>query len=178
VAVPAALRWALPLAAALVAGFWLRGHAPFVAWELARDHGHCFSRRPPPAKVWTGEPGIVSAWFEDRGARLPDVPDRVGDLALVGARFCPLPDVSFAPHLYYASAASHVSVFVVPHRVRMGGRFAGEAGHRAVRLLRVGGEVVGIVGERESDVQAFETSFRPALAAWLASRPVLPGPPR
>ena len=175
-AVPAAVRWALPLAAALVAGFWLRGYAPFVAWELARDHAHCFSRRPPPAKVWTSEPAILSAWFGDRGARLPEVPDRVGDLALVGARFCPLPDVSSAPHLYYSSAAGHVSIFVVPHRVRLDGPFAGEARHRAVRLLRVEGEVVGIVGERESDVQAFETAFRPVLAAGLAFRPV--GPPR
>jgi anti-sigma factor RsiW len=31
-----AVRWALPLAAVLVAAFWARGHAPLVAWELAR----------------------------------------------------------------------------------------------------------------------------------------------
>jgi anti-sigma factor RsiW len=170
--VPAAVRRVLPLAAVLVAGLWLRGHAPFVAWELARDHGHCFSRQPLPAKVRTGEPAIVAAWFEDRGARVPEVPDRVGELALVGARFCRLADVSSAPHLYYASATSHVSVFVVRHGVRIGGGFAGESGRRAVRLVRAEGEVVGIVGERERDVEAFETAFRPVLAA--ASRPVGP----
>jgi hypothetical protein len=37
-----------------------------------------------------------------------------------------------------------------------------------VRLLRVEGELVGIVGEREADVQAFETSLRPVLAAWAS----------
>ena len=40
----------LPLAAALVAGMWLRGSVPFVAWYLARDHDKCFSRHPVPAK--------------------------------------------------------------------------------------------------------------------------------
>jgi hypothetical protein len=165
--VPAVARWALPLAAALVAGLWARGHAPFVAWELARDHDHCFSFRPLRVKVRSDEPGVVGEWFGRQGARLPRVPDRVGDLVLVGARFCSLLDVSFAPHVYYASATSNVSVFVVPHRVRLDDRFAGEARGRAVRLLRVDGEVVGIVGETASDVQAFETAFRPVLAAWV-----------
>jgi hypothetical protein len=171
-ALPAAARRVLPLAAALVAGLWLRGHAPFVAWELARDHGHCFSHQPLPAKVWTGEPAVVAAWFEERGTRLPEVPGHVGDLALVGARFCRLADVSSAPHLYYSSATSHVSVFVVRHGVRIGGGFAGVSGRPAVRLLRVEGEVVGIVGERERDVEAFETALRPVRAA--ASRPTGP----
>jgi hypothetical protein len=103
---------------------------------------------------------------------------REGDLTLVGARFCPLPDVSSAPHLYYASATSGVSVFVVPHPVRLDDRFAGEARGRAVRLLRVEGEVVGIVGERGSEVQAFETALRPVLAAWVTSHSGRPGPPR
>jgi anti-sigma factor RsiW len=164
--VPAVARWALPLAAVLVAGLWVRGHAPFVAWELARDHDHCFSFRPLPAKVRSNEPVVVREWFDRQGTRLPRVPDRVGDLALVGARFCPLPDVSFAPHVYYASATSGVSVFLVRHGVRLDEGFAGTARDRAVRLLRVEGEVVGIVGERESDVRAFETAFRPVLAAW------------
>jgi len=167
---PAVARWALPLAAALVAGFWVRGHAPFVAWELARDHGHCFSFRPLPAKVRSGEPDVVGEWFGRQGARLPAVPDRVGDLTLVGARFCALPDVSFAPHVYYASATSGVSVFVVHHGVRLDDRFAGRALGRAVRLLRVGGEVVGIVGEGESEVRAFEAAFRPVLMARVAAR--------
>jgi anti-sigma factor RsiW len=170
-AAPVVVRWALPLAAALVAGLWVRGHAPFVAWELARDHAHCFSIRPLPAKVRSGEPGVVAAWFARQGAHLPALPDRVGGLALVGARFCPLPDVSFAPHVYYASATSGVSVFVVPHGVRLDGRFAGRARDREVLILRVEGEVVGIVGDGESDVHAFETAFRPVLAAWAGSEP-------
>jgi anti-sigma factor RsiW len=165
----AAARWALPLAAALVAAFWVRGHAPLVAWELARDHDHCFSKRPLPAKVWSAEPDTVGDWFERQGTRLPRVPGRVGDLALVGARYCPLPDVSFAAHVYYASAKGHVSVFVVPHRVRLDDRFAGQARGRTVRLLRVEGETVGIVAESDADARAFEAAFRPVLAAWVAS---------
>jgi anti-sigma factor RsiW len=169
--VPVVVRWALPVAAALVAGLWLRGHAPFVAWELARDHAHCFSLRPLPAKVRSGEPGVVGEWFERQGAHVPALPDRVAGLTLVGARFCPLPDVSFAPHVYYASATSGVSVFVVPHGVRLDGRFAGRARDREIRLLRVEGEVVGIVADEASDVHVFETAFRPVLAAWAASHP-------
>jgi hypothetical protein len=117
--------------------------------------------------VWSAEPGVVGGWFEQRGTHLPAIPDRVGDLALVGARYCPLPDVSSAPHVYYASAASRLSVFLVPHGVRLDTRFAGAARGRAVRLLRVGGQVVGIVGGREAEVQAFEAALRPPLAARL-----------
>jgi len=160
-------RWALPLAAALVLGFWLRGHAPFVAWDLARDHDKCFSRHPVPAKVWSGEPSAVGRWFEEQGTHVPALPAEVGALRRQGARYCPLVSLSFAPHVYYASPRSHVSVFVVPHGVRVADRFAGSARRDAVRLLRVEGELVGIVGEREAEVQAVETALRPVLAAWL-----------
>jgi hypothetical protein len=162
-------RWALPLAAVLVAGFWARGHVPLVAWDLARDHDKCFSRHPLPAKVWSGEPRVVAEWFEAQGTRLPGIPGRVGDLSLVGARYCPLVGLSLAPHLYYESPGSHVSVFVVPHGVRLAERFAGEARGDRVLLLRLDGEVVGIVGEREAEVQAVESALRPVLAARLAS---------
>jgi hypothetical protein len=100
----------------------------------------------------------------------------VGGVVLVGARFCPLPDASSAPHVYYAAATSHVSVFVVRHPVRLGDRSAGKARGRAVRLFRVEGEIVGIVGERESEVRAFETAVRPILAVWIASRSMHRGP--
>lgn len=78
--------------------------------------------------------------------------------------------LSLAPHVYYESPGRHVSVFVVPQGVRLADRFAGAARGDAVRLLRVEGEVVGIVGEREADVQALESALRPVLATWLASR--------
>ncbi|HXK11473.1 MAG TPA: zf-HC2 domain-containing protein [Vicinamibacteria bacterium] len=159
----------LPLAAALVAAFGLRGHAPLVAWELARDHDHCFSFHPPPAKVRSAEPRVVAEWFSGQGQRLPSVPARAGDLVLVGARYCPLPDLSLAPHVYYSSASRNASFFVVPHGVRFADRLAGETRGRRVLLLRVEGEVVGIVGETEGDVQALETALRPVLAAWVAA---------
>jgi hypothetical protein len=162
--VPAA-RWALPIAAALLAAFWARGHAPLVAWELARDHDHCFSFRPVPAKVRSGDPEVVGDWFLRQGTRLPRVPDRVGELALVGARYCRLPDLSSAPHVYYASATGEVSVFLLPHAVRVDDGFAGQARGRTVRLLRVEGETVGIVAARDVDARAFEAALRPVLAA-------------
>jgi hypothetical protein len=174
----AVARLALPLAAVLVAGFWVRGHVPFVAWDLSRDHDKCFSHRPLPAKVWSGEPRVVGEWFEVQGTRLPGLPDRVGELVLVGARYCPLVGLSLAPHVYYESPGSHVSVFVVPHGVRLADRFAGEARGDAVRLLRVEGEVVGIVGERGGEVQAVESALRPVMAAWVASLRGGQGPSR
>jgi anti-sigma factor RsiW len=162
-----AARWALPAAAVLVAALWARGHAPLVAWELASDHGHCFSRRPLPARVWSGEPGVVGEWFRRQGTRLPHIPDRVGQIVLVGARYCALPDVSLAPHVYYASPTSQVSVFLVPHGVRLGEGFAGQARGGAVRLLRVDGGIVGIVAQNDADARAFEAALRPVLAARL-----------
>jgi hypothetical protein len=89
----------------------------------------------------------------------------VGDLALVGARYCPLPDASSAPHVYYASATGQVSVFLVPHGVRVDEGFAGQTRGRAVRLLRVEGAAVGIVAGNDADARAFETALRPVLSA-------------
>jgi hypothetical protein len=165
------VHWAWPLAAVLLVGFWARGHAPFVAWELQRDHAHCFSKRPLPARVRSAEPRVVAEWFERQGTLVPELPGRVGDLVLVGARYCALPDVSLAPHVYYASATRHASVFVVRHHVRLADRFAGGTQGTAVRLLRVEGEIVGIVGESEPEAEALETAFRPLLAEWVTPRP-------
>jgi len=43
------------------------------------------------------------------------------------------------------------------------------AGRFADIASRWEGEVVGIVGEGDADVQAFETALRPILASWLAA---------
>ena len=166
-----AARWAVPVAAVLLAGVWLRGHAPFVAWDLARDHDKCFSRQPLPAKVWSREPLEVASWFERQGTRLPALPAQVGELELVGARYCPLASLSMAPHVYYRSATSRVSVFVVPHGVRLDDDQSFEARGDRVRLLRTAGEVVGIVGEREAEVDAFDKALRPVLMAWARPLP-------
>jgi len=160
-----AARIALPLAAVLLVGVWLRGYAPLVAWDLARDHDKCFARHPVPAKVRTSDAGVLADWFEERGTHLPALPEEVGPFALVGARYCPLLSLSLAPHVYYASATSHVSVFVVPQRVRLDGRFAGRARGDAVRLLRIEGETIGLVGGNEAEVAAFESVLRPLVAA-------------
>jgi len=162
------LRWALPLAAVLLLGVWLRGYAPFVAWDLARDHQHCFSRQPLRTQVASGEPGAVAAWFDERGTELPQLPKHLGELALVGGRYCPLASLSTAAHVYYRSASSQLSLFVVPHGVRLDDRLASRARGDSVRLLRLEGRIIGIVGGREADVQAFVTALRPVLAAQAA----------
>jgi len=162
------VRWALPLAAVLLLGVWLRGYGPFVAWDLARDHQHCFSRQPLRAQVSSGEPRAVAAWFDERGTELPQLPARLGELALVGGRYCPLASLSTAAHVYYRSPSSQLSVFVVPHGVRLDDRLVSRVRGDSVRLLRLEGQVIGIVGGRESDVRAVETALRPVLAAHAA----------
>jgi hypothetical protein len=130
--------------------------------------------------VWSGEPAVVEGWFEGQGTRMPALPEEVGHLRLLGARYCPLASLSFAPHVYYSSPDSHVSVFVVPHGVRLRDRLAGKARGDAVLILRLEGEVVGIVGEREAEVRAVESALRPVLAAWSRSartRSGAPSPP-
>ncbi|HEX9185634.1 MAG TPA: zf-HC2 domain-containing protein, partial [Vicinamibacteria bacterium] len=174
--VPVLVRWALPAAAALVAAAWLRGYGPLVAWDLARDHDKCFRHHPVPAKVWSAEPPVVAGWFEEQSTFLPQVPDRVGDVALVGARYCPLVGGAFAPHVYYQSRERQVSVFVVPYPVRFSADgFAARPRGRAVRLLRFQDEIVGIVAAGDAEAREFEAALRPVLASWLAAvrRPVL-----
>jgi anti-sigma factor RsiW len=158
-------RWALHLAAALLVGVTVRGYAPFVAWELARDHDHCFSRRPLPAKVWSSDPSVVSEWFARQGTLLPALPAHVAELDIVGARYCPQPDLSQAPHVYYTSGERHASVFLVPHSVRFTTRFAGAYRGHSVRLLRVAGATLAIVAEGEADARALEAALGPVVTA-------------
>lgn len=158
------LRWLLPVAATVALLVWVRGAAPFVAWELSRDHDHCFSMATLPAKVWTDNGREVMAYFEERGTRLPLVPDAVRGLRLRGACTCLLPSGTHLPHLYYVSEDRRLSLFVVPKTVRFSTRYASVSRGKAVRLLRVGGSVLGIVGEDEDDVEAFRRSFATSVA--------------
>ncbi len=163
---PLALRVFLPLAATLVAAFlWARGSAPFVAWELARDHSHCFSQARLPAQVWGDDAPRVSAWFAAHGRTLPYLPSRVGPVELVGGRRCPLLDRSVA-HLYYEGGEHRVSVFVVPGTVRFEDlTYAARSRGLAVRLVRVSGSVVGLVAEDDAEVNAFEGAFMTTVAS-------------
>ncbi len=157
--------WRLPFAAALaLLALWGRGSAPFVAWEVARDHNHCFGKERLPAKLWSSDPVEVSRWFEGQGTRLPPVPAGIGELGLVGARYCPLLD-RVAAHLYYAGEERQLSVFVLAGPARFRESWTTESRGNEVRLLRSAGMTVALVSARHEDVEAFRAAFTTTVAA-------------
>jgi anti-sigma factor RsiW len=156
--VPAAVRW-LPLAAGIaLAILWGRGAAPFVAWELARDHAHCFARETLKSEVWTSDAGEIAEWYRQRGTELPALPSAAGGVELVGGRFCPLLDRKVA-HLYYAGEKRHLSVFVVPGPARFASGFVTRTFGENVRLLHTSGTTLALVGEDAEAVDAFHRAL-------------------
>lgn len=159
--------WTLPVAASLAIVFlWARGHAAVVAWELARDHDHCFGKAKLPAKIWSSDPQLVTQWFEKEGRLLPTVPESAHGLELVGGRFCPLIDRSVA-HLYYTGEDDQLSLYVVPGPVRFEGVKIGTTRGHTVGLLRVGRKTVGLVGRDTEHVEAFRQALA-TIVAWGA----------
>ena len=156
--------WLLPLAAVLtLLVLWARGATPFVAWELSRDHAHCFGMDRLPAKVWSNDPLEIAAWFESQGTRIPPVPSGVAELGLVGARYCPLLDRLVA-HLYYAGEERRLSVFVLSGPVRFSDGWGARSRGNHVRFLRSAGMTVALVSDKEEDVEAFRAAFRTTVA--------------
>jgi anti-sigma factor RsiW len=161
-----AVRLLLPLAAALVLVLWARGYAPLLAWELSRDHDHCFEMRELPVQVPASEPTVVTGWFDERGTRLPLLPESVGRLALVGGRYCWLmPDLSRVAHVYYTSDHQQISVFSVPHAVRLEDDYTTQTRGNAVVLVNLGRSVVGVVGDDAEAVEDFASRLRTSVAA-------------
>jgi anti-sigma factor RsiW len=155
-----AVRILLPLAAALAAVvLWARGSPGAVAFQLSRDHAHCFGLARLPAKVTSGDPAQVAAWFEAQGTTLPPLPAQAAGLTLRGARYCPLSDLSSVAHVYYQDGARHVSLFLVPRGLRMDRSRRTSALGREVRLLAEGDRTLGIVGERAADVDSLEAAL-------------------
>jgi anti-sigma factor RsiW len=149
----------LPVAAMLaVVALVGAGEPAFVAVELAMDHEHCFGKARLPAKVWSGDGARVAEWFESQGTRVPMVPDGVAGLELVGARYCRIMDRSVG-HLYYVGPRGPLSVYVVPGRLRLEGRYAQHARGKAVRLFHTGGTALAVVGAEDEVVAAFERAF-------------------
>jgi hypothetical protein len=135
-----------------------------VAWELARDHDHCFSKARLPARIWSSDPAEVARWFEDQGTAVPPLPEGRRDLTLVGARYCPLLD-RLAAHVYYANDDRHLSVFVLAGPARFSGyEWAIETRGRKVRFLRSAGVTVALVSEHADDVDAFRKHFATSTA--------------
>jgi anti-sigma factor RsiW len=167
---PPPRRWprvVLPLAAgAAFLLLWLRASPPFVAWELLRDHRHCFGKATLAAKVWGNDPARVAAWFANEGRDVPVVPEGAAGLTLVGGRDCQVLDRKVV-HLYYADDEDNLSLYVVPGQVRMGPRHDAEMEDHRVRLIRVGGRIIGLVSSNEEAVAAMER----ALTTTVAGRP-------
>jgi anti-sigma factor RsiW len=169
---PAVVRW-LPLAAGLaLALLWGRGAAPFVAWEVARDHVHCFGRAHLPAEVWTSDTGEIAEWYRQRGTELPLIPASAGGVELVGGRYCPLLDRTVA-HLYYAGEKHHLSLYVVPGPARLGGGFLSRKRGENVRLFHASGMTLALVSEDADTVDAFHRALSTsrADASGLAALP-------
>jgi hypothetical protein len=170
------LRVALPMAAGLAAvALWTRALPAVVAWELSLDHGHCFGKDRLPAQVWTSEVVALADWYRQRGTELPYLPESIGQLALIGGRFCPLADRRVA-HVYFGGDddEGQLSFYVVPDPVRIGGAHRAQARGRTVHLMRLEGKVVGLVSEEVDVVNAFERALTTTVA-WrralrLASR--------
>ncbi len=161
---PRAVRW-LPLAACLVlAAMWMRGAAPFVAWELTRDHLHCFGQDRLPAQVWTSDAREIARWYHEHGTELPMVPSTAAGLELVGGRFCPLLDRRVA-HLYYEGQKRRLSLYVVPGPARFARGFGVRVRGENVRLLRTGGTTVALVGEDPEVVDAFHRALSLSVAS-------------
>lgn len=157
--------WPLLTAAALILlALWARGAAPFVAWQVARDHNHCFGLERLPAKMWSNDPAEVTRWFEEQGTRLPPIPAAVGELGLVGARYCRLVD-RVAAHLYYAGEERHLSIFVLAGPTRFRDTWVTESRGNEVRFLRSAGMTVALVGGKREDVEGFRAAFTTTVAA-------------
>jgi anti-sigma factor RsiW len=172
---PAAVRW-LPLAAGIaLALLWGRGAPPFVAWEIARDHIHCFGREHLPAQVWTSDTGEIADWYRQRGTELPIIPASVAGVELVGGRYCPLIDRKVA-HLYYAGEKRHLSLYVVPGPARFGNHIVTRKQGENVRLLHTGGMTLAVVSEDADLVDAFQRTLSTSRAdgAGLAALPWRP----
>jgi anti-sigma factor RsiW len=155
--------WVPALAAALAMGLWVRGSPPFVAWEVALDHAHCFGKQRVPAQVWTADPMRLTAWFDAQGTELPLVPASAGGLDLVGGRYCRLADRAVA-HVYYGGSDGQLSLYVIPGTVRFDRSFVWQGRGATVNLLRIAGSNVALVSEHPPSIAAFRRSLERTIA--------------
>jgi anti-sigma factor RsiW len=167
----------VPLAAVLVLALLAVRRSPnVVAWELARDHDHCYGFETLGLQVTSEDPETVMRWFEDDGMRMPVLSAEAAGHELVGARYCLMPDLSRAAHVFYKRGPQRpLSVFVIARVVDAPDTLHAR-GHM-VRLLRVGGSTVGVVADRKEDLDAVARSFASTRAGleplrWPAFAPV------
>ena len=156
----------LPLAAAVLLTFvWVRRLPPAVAWEMARDHEHCYALKVLPAEVWAEDAESVLRWFESRGTRMPVVPNDAGGYGLIGARYCSLLDMTRAAHVYYRKEdRKGVSIFVLARTLSSSEPSLYAVRDHVVYVTRISGVTVGVVGDSKEDVQAFTRTFETTVA--------------
>jgi anti-sigma factor RsiW len=167
------LRLLIPVAAmAAVLLVSIRGTARFVAWEMARDHDHCFGRESLPAQVSSDDAETVMRWFEAQGTRVPVLPSEIEGLELLGARYCRMLDFSQTAHVYYRRAQKGpFSVFVLGRGIGSTEPLRLHANGHIVQLLRRGNRTLGLVTDREEDLDAFTHALATTEAGLLeASR--------
>jgi anti-sigma factor RsiW len=159
-------RLLVPVAVAAVLAFvWLRQKPQAVAWEMVRDHDHCFGRKVLPAQVWAEDAESVLRWFEGQGTRMPVVPNGAAGYGLIGARYCSFPDLTRSAHVYYRKGdRKGVSIFVLPRSVGSGEPSLYAVRQHVVYVTRIGGMTVGVVGEGKEDVEAFSRTFETTVA--------------
>ena len=150
--------WVPGLAAMLVMALWVRVSSPFVSWELALDHGHCFGKPRVPAQVLTADPMRLTAWFDAQGTELPLIPASAGGLDLVGGRYCRLLDRSVA-HIYYSGGEQQLSLYVIPGSVRFDRSFAWRGRRTTVNLVKVAGANVALVSDDATTIPAFRRAL-------------------
>jgi hypothetical protein len=150
---------------------WVRGTPSFVAWEVARDHQRCFGRRHLAARLYASDAREIRDWLESRGTPVQPLPDRAGNVEIVGVRYCPLVD-RIAAHIYYGGEGSLVSVFVLSGATRIGSGWSGMSRGLQVRLFPSAGRTVCVVGESARDVDAVARAFLTSVA-----RLTVPAPP-
>jgi anti-sigma factor RsiW len=154
-------RLLMPLAAmAALLIVSLRGTTRFVAWEMARDHDHCFGLESLPSQVASDDAETVMRWFEERGTRVPVLPSEIHGLELVGARYCWLPDLSRSVHVYYRRAQKGpLSVFVVARGIGSRDPVRLRTRDHVVQMVRMGDRTLGLVADRDEDIDAFSRAF-------------------
>src|SRR5258708_15742375 len=100
---------------------------------------------------------------------MPRLPAGAGGLQLLGARYCPFPDATLVPHVYYSSAEGQLSVFLIPRRLRLTGSYVATTRGNRVGLLLMDDSTLALVSENPAQVDTFQRLFATRMATLLTA---------